>query len=361
MARKSILLTGLALGNESGLCPCSNIHTEWLFTNPQDMLWVDNIVLTKREKEIIDSYEHSLYPYDRAVWLIFQYLDQAKTIQIVDDNIITETAAEHIKQQVVDDIRLIKPEYLINDEHTFTYKRHHYCQPALQTLYAAIFLSWKLGTTISLDTRESEYFQSMYALKYKRALKTGKNVYVGQLIQYYLPEIALGHHYLDESAREECKICANEKECKDGFLNTIEQQIRQIILYREREEVRQLCQTIDDVIDKDFTNATIKDIEQYKHDLNELAFAQQQKMQNAFREYSKWKPLTTCASVGLTIAGLAGKTTAGVAGLGLGLLEQLLNEYVDYRRRKNSWVNIVTDRTICGELPQSSKSKSAKA
>ena len=50
MARKSILLTGLALGNDSGLCSCSNLHTEWLFSNPQDLLWVDNVVVTRREK-----------------------------------------------------------------------------------------------------------------------------------------------------------------------------------------------------------------------------------------------------------------------------------------------------------------------
>lgn len=151
MARKSILLTGLALGNESGICPCTNLHTEWLFSNPHDLLWVDNIVITRREKEIIQLFEHSSRPYDRAIWLIFQYLGQAKKIQIVDDGIITKEDAEHIIQQVNDDIGLIKPEYLSNNDHTFTFKKHHYCRPALQTLYAAIYLSWKLGTTISLD------------------------------------------------------------------------------------------------------------------------------------------------------------------------------------------------------------------
>ena len=350
MAGKSILLTGLALGNESGLCPCANIHTEWLFTNPQDLLWVDNIVITRREKEIIESFEHASQPYDRAIWLIFQYLGQAKTIQIVDDDIITKEDAEHIVQQVEDDIRLIKPEYSSENDHTFAFKKHHYCQPALQTLYAAIYLSWKLGTTISLDAKESAYFQSLYAMKYNRSSKTGKNVYVGNLVQYYLPGIELGHDYIYDSAQGKCKICKHEDECKNNYLRKIERQIQQILLYRDREEVRQLCQTIDDVIDKDFTNATVKDIEQYKHDLDKLAFAQQQKMQNAFRKYSKWKPLTTCASVGLTIAGLTGKTVAGVVGLGLGLFEQLMNEYADYQKRKNSWVNIVTNRTICGEL-----------
>ena len=350
-------MTGLALGNERGLCPCSNIHTEWLFTNPQDLLWVDSIVITRREKEIIQSYEHSSRPYDRAVWLIFQYLGQAKAIQIVDDDIITEEDAEHIVQLVEDDIRVIKPEYLTSDDHTFTFKKYHYCQPALQALYAAIFMSWKLGATISLDAADSAYFQSLYAFKYNRASKAERNVYVGNLLQYYLPEIELGHHFINDSSRDKCKICAHEDECKDSYLSRIEQQIKQILLYREREEVRQLCQTIDSVIDKDFTNVTVNDIEQYKHDLDELAFAQQQKMQNAFREYSKWRPLATCASVGLTIAGLTGKTVAGVVGLGLGLFEQLMNEYVDYQKRKNSWVNIVTNRMVCKQLPVSSKKK----
>lgn len=352
MARKSILLTGLALGNESGLCPCSNLHTAWLFTNPQDLLWVDNIVITRREKEIIESFEHSQRPYDKAVWLIFQYLGQAKKIQIEDDDIITQEDAEHIVQLVEDDISLIKPEYLTSDDHTFLFKKHHYCQPALQALYAAIFLSWKLGTTISLDTADSAYFQSLYVLKYNKTSKVGRNVYVGNLLQYYLPEIELGHHFLNDSSRDKCKACAHEDECKDSYLSTIEQQIKQILLYREREEIRQLCRTIDDVIDKDFSNATVKDIEQYKHELNDIAFAQQQKMHNAFREYTKWRPLATCASIGLTVAGVSGNPVAGVIGAGIGMLDQLLNQYVDYQNRKNSWVNIVTERTMCGQLPK---------
>ncbi len=351
MARKSILLTGLALGNESGLCPCSNIHTEWLFTNPQDLLWVDSIVVTRREKEIIDAYGRSKKPYARAVELIFQYLNQAKTIQIIDDSIITESDVENIKQQVVDDIGQICPEYLEGEEHTFLYQNHHYCQPALNALYAGICLSYKLGTTISLDSMESDYFRSLFALKYNAKSKSGKNVYVGELLKSYLPEIDLGHHILYESSHKECGICAKEKDCKTNYLSQIEQQIKQIILYRERDEVRQLCETIDEVIDNDYSNATIKDIELYKKQIEEIAFAKQQKMRRAFREYNKWKPLVTCASVGLTVAGLAGKTELGVAGVGLGIFEKLLSQYAESIQKKNSWVNLVTDRTICHQLP----------
>ncbi|MBQ6723782.1 MAG: hypothetical protein IJQ84_04625 [Paludibacteraceae bacterium] len=352
MASKSILLTGLALGNESGLCLCSNLHTEWLFTNPQDLLWVDNIVVTRREKVIIDAYEHSKRPYDKAVWLIFQYLNQSKTINIIDDSIITESDVEHIKQQVVDDIGLICPEYLTGEEHTFLYKKHHYCQPALHALYAGICLSFKLGTTISMDSMESDYFRNLFALKYYKKSKAGKNIFMGELLKSYLPEIELGHHFLYESSHKQCKKCANKIDCKTNYLSQIEQQIKQIILYRERDEVRQLCETIDEVIDNDYSNATIKDIELYKKQIEEIAFAKQQKMRRTFREYNKWKPLVTCASVGLTVAGLAGKTELGVAGVGLGIFEKLLSQYAESIQKKNSWVNLVTDRTICHELPK---------
>ena len=106
------------------------------------------------------------------------------------------------------------------------------------------------------------------------------------------------------------------------------------------------------MIDNDYSNATIKDIELYKKQIEEIAFAKQQKMRRAFREYNKWKPLVTCASVGLTVAGLAGKTELGVAGVGLGIFEKLLSQYAESIQKKNSWVNLVTDRTICHELPK---------
>lgn len=351
MARKSILLTGLALGNDSGLCPCSNLHTEWLFSNPQDLLWVDNVVVTRREKEIIDAYEHSKRPYDKAVWLIFQYLNQSGTIQIIDDSIITESDVKNIKQQVVDDIGLICPEYLEGEEHTFLYRNHHYCQPALQALYAGICLSFKLGTTISLNSIESDYFKNLVALKNGKRIMAGKNVFVGELMKYYLPEIELGHHFISDSARKQCRKCIKEKDCKANYLNHIEQQIKQVIIYREREEVRQLCETIDEVIDRDYTNATVKDLELYKNQINEIAFIKQQKIRRAFRTYDKWKPLITCASIGLTIAGLAGETELGVTGIGFGIFERILSQYADYQQKKNSWVNLVTDRTICHQLP----------
>lgn len=355
MARKSILLTGLALGIESGLCPCSNLHTDWLFTNPQDLLWVDSIVITKIEKKIIDSYEHSKRPYDRAVWLIFQYLNQAKTIEIIDDSIISESDVENIKQQVIDDIGLICPEYLQGDDHTFLYKDHHYCQPALYALYAGVCLSFKLGTTISLDSIESNYFKNLVALKYGTKIKTGKNVYIGELLKSYLPEIELGHHFLYESSYKRCRKCANKKDCNANYLDTIEQQIKQVILYRGRDEVHQLCETIDKIIDKDYSNATINDIELYKKQIEEEAFVQQQKMQMVFQKYNKWRPLVTCASVGLTTTGFAGKTELGAIGVGLGLFDQILSQYADYQRRRNSWVNLVTDRTICHQLPKAGR------
>ncbi len=351
MARKSILLTGLALGIESGLCPCSNLHTDWLFTNSQDLLWVDSIVITRIEKKIIDGYEHSKRPYEKAVWLIFQYLSEANTIQIVDDSIITKADVDCIEQQVVDDIGLICPEYLQGENHTFLYKNNHYCQPALQALYAGICLSYKLGTTISLDSKEFDYFKNLLVLKYNKQSLLGKNVYVGELLKSYLPEIKLGHDYILKSSCKLCRKCVNEKVCKVNYLSQIEQQIKQIVLYREREEVRQLCETIDEIIEKDYTNATIKDIELYKKQIEETAFVQRQKMQRAFREYDKWKPLVTCASVGLTVAGLAGKTELSIAGVGLGIFEKLLSQYVESLQKKNSWVNLVTERTICNQLP----------
>jgi hypothetical protein len=283
--------------------------------------------------------------------LIFQHLDQAKTIHIIDDSLITDTDIDHIKQQVVDDIGLICPEYLKGEEHTFLYQNNHYCQPALQALYAGICLSFKLGTTISLDSMESDYFRSLFALKYNAKSKAGKNIFIGELLKTYLPEIEIGHHFLYESSHKECGICAKEKDCKSNYLNKIEQQIKQVILYRERDEVRQLCEMIDEVIDKDYSNATMKDIDLYKKQIEEIAYAKQQKLRRAFREYDKWKPLVTCASVGLTIAGLAGKTEFGIAGVGLGVFEKLLSQYAESMQKKNSWVNLVTDRTICHQLP----------
>ena len=198
---------------------------------------------------------------------------------------------------------------------------------------------------------ESDYFRSLFALKYNAKSKAGKNIFMGELLKFYLPEIELGHHFISDSARKQCRKCIKEKDCKANYLNHIEQQIKQVIIYREREEVRQLCETIDGVIDKDYSDATMKDIELYKKQINEIAFDKQQKMRRAFHDYDKWKPLVTCASIGLTIAGLAGKTKLGAVGIGLGIFEKLFSQYAESQQKKNSWVNLVTDRTICHQLP----------
>ena len=348
VSSKSILLTGLALGNKTNMCPCSDIHTDWIFEDPQDLLWADNIILTIEENNIINQYEHSDNPYNRAVWIIFQYLKDARVIQIIEDDIISEDIANLITKQVVEDILLINPKYLEEEIYTFTYKKHHYCEPALRTLYAAIMLSYKLDCTISLSSGESQYLQDMLLLKYNKVKNCGKNLYINKLMQSYLPQIELGHHYIYRDIHKQCKSCRNIDTCKLNHLDDIEKQIKKILIYREREEIRQLSQIIDNVIDNDFSNATLKDIEFYKKQIETQALQIQQKINYTFKGYTKWKSLATYASIGLTAAGITGDNTILTAIGGAGnVLEKVVDNIMSVYQKKNSWVNLVTERMLC--------------
>ncbi len=54
-----ILLTGLALGKDIGLCPVCNYDFEWLLNNPSSLLWADKIIVpetiyqTKKKKKLL--------------------------------------------------------------------------------------------------------------------------------------------------------------------------------------------------------------------------------------------------------------------------------------------------------------------
>ena len=45
MQKNKILLSGLALGKDIGLCPVCNFDFDWLIQNPSSLLWIDKIIV----------------------------------------------------------------------------------------------------------------------------------------------------------------------------------------------------------------------------------------------------------------------------------------------------------------------------
>lgn len=75
-----ILVTGLGIGSDFGVCSVCNLDFSWLVSNPSTLVWVDKILLTQnawQSREKVDD------KFDKAVNIILEKADKQGVIEII--------------------------------------------------------------------------------------------------------------------------------------------------------------------------------------------------------------------------------------------------------------------------------------
>lgn len=103
--------TGLAFGNENGVCELCNLNYSWLFNAPSNLLWVDKIVVTKPIWDIISgkgdaSEEKNTNDQGviihKSAKLAYEILNSVGLVEIVDSNEIGKEESDIIFNQIED-------------------------------------------------------------------------------------------------------------------------------------------------------------------------------------------------------------------------------------------------------------------
>ena len=159
-----VLVTGLALGREVGVCDVCNFDFSWILNRPSVLLWTDKILVTET---IWDTVSQAAYPRDNeevaeSLRLVFDIGRREKIIEVVKcSDFMTTDLKDDIDEQVEKDRILLArffPTHVTmgNEEKVpgqIFIDGVEYCAPNLWTIYAAFFLSRVLDAHCLFDNR----------------------------------------------------------------------------------------------------------------------------------------------------------------------------------------------------------------
>lgn len=349
---KKIFQTGLAFGNENGVCELCNLNYSWLFNTPSNLLWVDKIVVTKPIWDIISGKGDASEDKNandqgviihKSAKLAYEILNSVGLVEIVDSNEIGKEESDIIFNQIEEDLELLQRQGVINrkDSHLYYIGENGYCQPALWTLYASLLYSRKNNCNFSLEEQELFYLRQLLRYKMNREVSVGRKASaVNEVLEMYLPEVRIWPDYIF-SDKDRCETCRNMIKCNDSYLVHIEKRLFKLLQDREHDEILEFCQILDKICDEKFKEAYEISPQDLIKELNIEKVKIQQRIKNVYAKVGKWSKIITTISAGLSLGTIFGHPElTAIGGVGV-FASQTVDKINDYYKSKYNWVNFV--------------------
>jgi hypothetical protein len=104
-----VMMTGLALGKDVGVCDTCNTDVEWLMSYPSTLLWADKILLTRSMwKTIQETKVTKQSELDKAIKFVFDKLESEGVIEHVDPSgVINDQLRDSLVETVEKDRELL--------------------------------------------------------------------------------------------------------------------------------------------------------------------------------------------------------------------------------------------------------------
>ncbi|WP_143058361.1 hypothetical protein [Prevotella sp. khp7] len=343
---KNILQSGLALGIPTQHCSCTNMDFNWIFSNPTNFLWVDNVIVTESMWSIITGTDALGFvekskqdSFSKTVRLIYSILNDVGIVKVISDKSITQEEGDNLYNKILDDIELLG-DSVKEQGSRMKIGKYCYCPPALWTLYAALYLSRNNNACFMLDQSEMAFLKKVLPLKMDKQVRiASSNTAINEVLSITLPSFELWHHYLADSANK-CNLCVNERKCKDEYLSVIEKQVFNLLEYRERDEIKQLCLLMDRICSDRFKEEYEIDPKDLLHEINVEKVKVQRKLNTTYKNIERWKNIVMTISAGLAMGGFFGNgTLSAIGGMGL-LATNVLGANISQVEKKHRWVNL---------------------
>lgn len=342
---KNILQSGLALGIPTQHCICTNMDFKWIL-NPANFLWVDNVIVTESMWSIITGNgalgfveKTKQDPFSKTVRLIYSILNDVGIVKVISDKSITQEEGDSLYNKILEDIELLG-DSVKEQGSRMKIGRYCYCAPSLWSLYAALYLSRNNNACFMLNQSEVSFLKKILPLKYDQQIRiASSNTAINEVLNMKLPKFDLWHPYLADAANK-CNQCVNEEKCKDEYLSVIEKQVFNLLEYRERDEIKQLCFLMDRICSERFKEEYEIDPKDLLHEINVEKLKVQRKLNTTYKNIEKWKNVVMTISAGLSLGGFFGYgTISAIGGVGL-LASNVIGSNIEQLEKKHRWVNL---------------------
>ncbi|MDD3364488.1 MAG: hypothetical protein PHZ03_05860 [Syntrophomonas sp.] len=341
-----LLVTGLALGIETGVCSVCDFDFEWLLRFPNVLIWADEIQVTNKIFDFISLAERMPYWDDRTGKSIKLIFEMAKSEGIIKTFNMTEVLSnetyetidkmvERDRQQLIQHF----PEYIKKgDEENVPGEmfigERHFCYPNMWTIHAALLLAKKFEGSCLFDQHSLEFCKYKWGLEYAQQGSLLESFVT--VFNTYLPELELMQYYGD------CIKCEKYESCNDMYLAEVEKNFKKIVKWREYDEVYQMKQVTNDIVKKRNKKGGVIEAKEILAEFQSIEEKLKKRLNSKFPKIKRWSNISTIISIPCTLAGAAsGRASLGLAGAGLYGISKASTELIKFLESKYSWVGFV--------------------
>lgn len=332
-----ILLSGLGVGKELGVCGANNMNYAELLVNPEIILWADKICIPEHAS-FFDS------PLGRQEELVIGVLEEENLIERFDKKVVGDCFD---KEVFLKQMETEYEDFLKNNPHITRLdndieavdRNNMYCIPRIASINATLLLANEINANCLFDSSDAEYlrYKSEFISKHGEVQNT--NSVFREVLSVSVPNQTLLHEY---GVYKNCISCKNEGKCKDTYLRDVEKSLSQYLEYRNYDEIAQLRQLIEEI--KEQRNALLEDntAEDIIQEIRRKQRKISKRINGVFPKIERFANLTAFVSVPITLlSALNGNTGLALAsGITAGIstmTDKLLKNY----ESKNNWVNFV--------------------
>ena len=351
-----VLVTGLAIGKEVGICDVCNFDFEWVLRYPSVLVWADRILVTGT---IWDTVSSGKMPEEspelaKSLQLIFDMARAEGIIEVVNPaDVISPALTDAIFTEVDKDRALLAqvfPEHVtLGDEEQVPGEifidGDEYCSPHIGTIYATLLLARTWDAHCLFGERVFNYCRYKFGLSgFPKEAGPGRIEGFQGVFEAYIPNSPILPEYVFGSQSQgRCSICTEEQACSDKYLLELEANLKKLFAWRDYDEIQQLKGVVMDIVRKRNKSGGVIDPADILGDVRSREAKLRRRVRLVFPKVRRWANITTMLSIPVAVAGVAsGESLITVTGVGLAGLGELAKKFVDLFSSKYSWTGFVS-------------------
>lgn len=344
-----VLVTGLGVANELGICESCNLNFSWLVNNPSTILWADQLYIPQA------SFETQIANKEQKnEKIIAMFLEMAEERGIISKlniaDMYQKSVGDQIYQKMLMDSQTllatfpevikkgdegVPNEILIGDE--------GYCGAWISSIYAGMRVARDIGANCLFSKREHNFLKYLYGLDANRINGNIINNVYTEVFSLYMPEKLAVHSYAftDE---EHCEQCVHYEQCKENYLADTEKALEKMFKWREYDELQQAKEEINKIILLKNDISSQKDIDDVVKEFKGKQDKINRNINKRFPKIERWTKMTTVLATPITIASaISGNIPLTVGGAVATGVAQATENLLEVYKSKNNWVGFIND------------------
>lgn len=344
-----VLVTGLGIASELGICDTCKLNFTWLVNNPSVLLWADQLYIPQ------SSFEAEITRNDKkAEKIISMFLNMAEKQGIISKFNLTDMyqdrVGDEIYNKMLEDSQILLktfPEIVKKGEkgvpHEIIIGDERYCGAWMSSIYAGMRVARDIDANCLFSEREHTFLKYLYGLNVNRFAGSAISNIYSEIFSLYMPEGLAVHSYAfaDE---ENCEECVHYEQCKESYLFDTEKALEKMFKWREYDELEQAKETINKIILLKNDILSQKDINDIIKEFKEKQDKVNRNINKRFPKIERWTKMTTVLATPITIASaITGNMPLTIGGAVATSVAQATENFLEVYKSKNNWVGFVNN------------------